>query len=270
MSRAVKELIADLSVVLRMRTLLLPMVRREMATRTAGTALGAFWLYLQPLLILIAYYYLFGIVFAVRMGPGAVTERLGVYLIVGLMPWLAIADGVGRAAGSLIEAGSLLQKNALPVVLFPLRTVLASAAIYAPLIALLVPFSGAAQGFSWAMLWVVPLWLALCAMVLLLGLLVSLLTAASRDTAQVLALALSIGLFVSPVLYPVDMVPAAFRWALWLNPATPLVLGFHAALLAGTAPPPQALLAVVGWLLLLGWLAARMLHRCREQVVDWL
>lgn len=270
MKGAVSGLIADLSVVLRMRTLLLPMVRREMATRTAGTALGVFWLYLQPLLILTAYYYLFGIVFAVRMSAGAVTERLGVYLIVGLMPWLAIADGVGRAAGSLVEAGSLLQKNALPIVLFPVRTVLASAAIYAPLIALLVPFSGAAQGFSWAMLWVLPLWLALCAVVLLLGLLVSLLTAASRDTAQVLTLVLSIGLFVSPVLYPVDMVPAALQWALWLNPATPLVLGFHAALLAGAAPPPEALLAIVGWILLLGWLAGRMLHRCREQVVDWL
>jgi lipopolysaccharide transport system permease protein len=156
------------------------------------------------------------------------------------------------------------------VVLFPVRTVLASAAIFAPLFALLVPFSGIAQGFSWAMLWVLPLWLALCAMVLLVGLLCSLLTAASRDTAQVLALVLSVGMFASPVLYPIDMVPEAFQPVLWFNPATPLVLGFHAALLAGTAPPTAALLAVALWLLGFGWLAARMLHRCREQVVDWL
>src|SRR6218665_879733 len=102
--------------------------------RHAGTGAGLVWPYLQPLLTVAAYYLVFDVVFAMRLGAGAPAHAVGTFLIVGALPWMAFCDAVSRGMGSLIDAGSLLQKNALPPVLFATRAVLASAVIYGPLL----------------------------------------------------------------------------------------------------------------------------------------
>ena len=107
------------------RALIGVMTRREVAARHAGTALGVIWPYLQPLLSVAAYYLVFDIVFAMRLGEGASSHAVGTFLIVGALPWMAFCDAVSRGMGSLLEAGSILQKNPLPPVLFPVRSVLA-------------------------------------------------------------------------------------------------------------------------------------------------
>ena len=267
---AILEFATDLILILRMRGLLLPMVVREMSARTAGTALGMLWLYMPPLMLLAAYYYLFEVIFSMRLGEGAVVDRLGIYLVVGIIPWFAFADGLNRAANSLVDAAELLKKNPLPVMLFPVRSVLASMAIFAPLFVLVVPFAMLTQGPAWSMVWVLPLWLGLSLLVLLLGLLLALFTAASRDTSQVLGLILSIGFFLAPIIYPMSMAPWPFQLVMWLNPATPFVLSFQTVLLGAAMPPQAALLAIGLWLVVLALLVSLVLRRCREQVVDWL
>src|SRR6218665_3476575 len=127
-------LAADVLAVWRARALLWVLVRREVAARHAGTAAGLFWPYLQPLLTVAAYYLVFDVVFAMRLGAGARAHAVGPFLLVGALPWMAFCDAASRGMGSLIDAGSLLQKNALPPVLFATRAVLDSAVIYGPLL----------------------------------------------------------------------------------------------------------------------------------------
>ena len=122
----------------RARALCLVLTRREISARYAGTALGVAWAYVQPLLTIAAYYLVFDVVFAMRLGDGAPTRAVGAYLIVGMLPWMAFCDALMRGMASLVEAGSVLQKNALPPVLFPVRAVLASQVVYAPLLVVLV------------------------------------------------------------------------------------------------------------------------------------
>jgi lipopolysaccharide transport system permease protein len=114
------------------RSLCGSLTRREIASRYVGTALGAVWVYAQPLLTIAAYYLVFDVVFAMRLGADAPTHAVGTYLISGMLPWMAFTDALNRAMNSLIESASVLQKNALPPMLFPLRAVLASSAAYAP------------------------------------------------------------------------------------------------------------------------------------------
>jgi hypothetical protein len=94
---------------------------------------GIVWPYLQPLLVIAAYYLVLDIVFAMRLGTEAPVRAVGAFLIVGSLPWMAFCDAMSRGANSLIDASSILQKNALPVVLFPVKAVLASAVIFGPL-----------------------------------------------------------------------------------------------------------------------------------------
>ena len=122
----------------RSRHLLRVLVRREVVARYTGTAAGAVWLYAQPLATLAAYFLVFDVVLGMRLGPDAPTARVGAFLVVGALPWMAWSDAIQRSMGSLLEAGALLQKNALPPVLFPVRAVLASQVVYAPLLVVLV------------------------------------------------------------------------------------------------------------------------------------
>jgi len=252
------------------RTLLAVMVARDLKSRHAGSALGVLWLYAQPLLTIAAYFLVFDIVFKLRLGEGAPTRALGAYLVVGIVPWLAFTDAVGRGMMSLVEAGALLQKNPMPPVLFPVRAVLSSAVVFVPMIAVLVPLYAPHHGFGAALVLLVPL-LALAVVTwCLLAYALAILAAALRDVIQIVTFVLGVGMFLSPVLFPPSMFPEGLAWLLWINPMTPAVLGVHSILLQGSAPGIEVWLGLVAWPVLLAVFLDRLVARSREQLIDWL
>jgi lipopolysaccharide transport system permease protein len=263
-------LIAECRQLWRLRPLLAALTRRELAARIAGSAGGVLWVWLPPLLTLAAYFLVFDVVFGMRLGGQAPTARVGTYLIVGMLGWMAFADAVQRGMGSLLEAGGMLQKNPLPPGLFPARAVLASAVVFVPLMLLLVPLYARAHGFGAGLL-ALPLLVALQALLaFLLAYLLAILAAALRDVVQLVNVLLSLGVFLSPVLFPLTMFPAAWRWLLWLNPMTAPVLGYQSALLQGAWPPLAVWLALAAWIVALALLLSLAIARSRDQLVDWL
>lgn len=270
MARA--PLALDAQALWRARGLLAVLVRRELAARHAGTAAGLVWPYLQPLLTVAAYYLVFDLVFAMRLDQtkGAPTHAVGIFLIVGALPWMAFCDAISRGMTSLLDAGGLLQKNPLPPVLFAARSVLASAAIYGPLLLLLALAYTPLHGARPAVLGLLPLLALQLALSLLLGYLLAIFAAALRDTLQLVGFMLSVGIFLSPILFPLQLFPAAWRWLLWLNPMTALVIGYQQILLQGRLPPAEVWALAAAWLLLLALLLNAVLGRSREQLVDWL
>ena len=264
------SLAVQLAEVWRLRALLRQMTAREVRSRFTDTALGPLWLYAQPLLTIGVYYFVFDMVFKARLGEGAPTRSLGVYLIVSMVPWLAFADVVSRAMNSLVEAGGLLQKNALALVLFPARSVAASAVTYVPPILLVAAVVGVAHGSWIALFWLPILLVILFALAFLLGYALAILAAAMRDVAQVVTFLLSLGVFASPVLFTPDMFPEGVRWVLWLNPMTPVILGIQDVLLAGRAPALEIWAVIAAWLAVAALLLNRLIRRSSEYLVDWL
>jgi len=260
----------ELGVLWRLRGLLAVLTRRELTARFAGSAGGVLWVWLPPLLTVASYYLIFDVVFAMRLGGQAPTARVGTYLIAGMLAWMAFADAVQRGMTSLLDAGGMLQKNPLLPGLFPARAVLASALVFAPLLLLLVPLYGGVHHFGWGVL-AVPLLITLQGLLsFLLAYLLAILAAALRDVTQVVGVTLSLGVFLSPVLFPVTLFPERWRWLLWLNPMTGPILGYQSALLQGAWPQPAVWLAIAGWLTLLAALLSVALVRSRDQLVDWL
>ena len=254
----------------RARALCWVLTRREIAARYAGTALGIAWAYVQPLLTIAAYYLVFDVVFAMRLGDGAPTRAVGAYLIVGMLPWMAFCDALTRAMTSLIEAGGVLQKNALPPMLFPTRAVLASGVVYAPLLLLLVLAYAGQHHFSTALLALPVLLVLQWLLCSLWGAALAVLAAALRDTVQIVGFMLSIGIFLSPVLFPAQMFPTDWRWVLWLNPMTPWVTAYQSVLLQGAWPLMQNWLLALMWVALGALFLEVLLRRSRDQLVDWL
>jgi lipopolysaccharide transport system permease protein len=230
----------------RSRGLLWVLTKREIAARFAGSAGGMLWAWVQPILNIAAYYLVFDVVFAMRMGEHAPTDRVGTFLIVGMLAWMSFSEAVQRGMSSLVEAGGILQKNPLPPVLFPARAVLASALIYAPLLLGLVLAYWPKHHGSPAVVAMLPLVLSQVLLAWLLGYLLAILMAA------------------------LTMFPERWRWLLWLNPMTAWVLGYQAILLQGRWPDWHVWVTMGVWLVVAACLLALALRRSRDQLVDWL
>lgn len=246
------------------------MTRRELSSRYAGSVIGAFWAYLQPLLTVAAYFLVFDIVFDMRMGSGAPTARVGTYLVVGALPWLAFCDSISKGASSLVDAGNLLQKNALPPVLFVARSVLASWVVFVPLMVFLTLAYLPVSGFGFALSAIPLLLLLQGVLAFLLAHTLAILAAAVRDTVQILAFVLSVGIYLSPVFFPLSMFPPEWRWVLFVNPMTALVVAYQSVLLQGQWPALTLWLVALGWLLVLAVLLNGLIRRSRDELVDWL
>lgn len=254
----------------RNRSLLQTLVRREVAARHAGTAAGALWSYIQPLLTVAVYYLVFDIVFSMRLGEGAPVRAVGTFLIVGSLPWMAFCEFINRGMTSLVDAGGLLQKNALPPVLFPVRSVLASSVVFGPLILALVPLYGGHHHYRSALLALPILMFLQTLLALFAAYLLAIFAAALRDTIQVVGFLLSLGVFISPILFPLSQFPESWRWALWINPITPFVLSYQSVFLMGLWPSLEYWGVMLSWVLAFGALLSLVLSRSRDHLVDWL
>lgn len=263
-------LIHDLLIVWQARVLLAVLIKREIAGRNTGTVMGIAWSYLSPLLTVGAYYLVFDVVFGMRLGPDAPIHQVGAFLIVGALPWMAFCDAVSRGMGSLLESGGLLQKNALPPVLFVVKNVVASTAIFGPLMTLVVLSYGPFHGFSTAMLsWILLLALQVIFSTLL-GYFLAILAAALRDIVQLVGFMLGVGIYLTPVLYPMQLFPEQWNWVLWLNPMTGFVLGYQELLLQGRWPPATVWVSACTWIVITASLLDLAIRRSRDQLVDWL
>ena len=267
-------LLQDARALWQARALLAVMTRRELAARHAGTAAGVLWAYVQPVLTVAAFYLVFDVVLSMRLGAGsgadARTHGAGVFLVVGILPWMAFCDALARGMNSLIEAGSVLQKNPLPPVLFPVRAVLASTWVFGPLVLGVALLYIWGHGVGWPALALLGLWLGQAVLTLLLAYSCAILAAAVRDVAQVVTFFLAVGVYVSPILFPTSMFPAGWGWVLWLNPMAALVVGYQSILLQGQWPDMQVWVVLLAWLLLALGLLAVLTARSRDQLVDWL
>lgn len=260
----------ELATLWRNRSLAWLLARRDMDGRHAAAAGGVVWAYIQPLLMVAAYYLLFDVVFSMRVGEEGKSRALGQFLIVGALPWMAFCDAVARAMNSLLDAGSLLQKNALPAVLFPVRAVMASTFVFGPLIVLVALGYFPIHRFGWPVLSLFPLLALQLTLCCVLGYLLAVLAAALRDTVQFVTFFLTVGIFISPVLFPVGMFPEDWRWVLWMNPMTPIVSGYQSVLLHAAWPSAGSWWGPLAWIAGSAWLLDVVLTRSRDELVDWL
>ena len=158
----------------------------------------------------------------------------------------------------------------MPPVLIVVRAVLPSTVIYGPLLLLVALAYTPLHHFNLAVLTLVPLLLMQFALCLLLGYLLAILAAALRDSVQLVGFLLSVGIYLSPILFPLTLFPENWRWVLWLNPVTALVTGYQQVLLLGAWPPVSVWLVGLAWLVSLALALNVVIARSRDQLVDWL
>jgi lipopolysaccharide transport system permease protein len=242
--------------------LLKELIRRDFQGRYAGSALGLVWSFVQPLWMLLLFSFVFSTVMKVSLA-GSRTGSFGVFLFCGLLPWMALQEGVMRASTAITDNSSLVKKLRFPAEILVVAVVLAALlheAIAAAIFLGVLAFLG---DLTWAglplLLLAVPLQIALT---LGLGLLLGSVHVFFRDTAQVLGMVFTGWFYLTPIVYPAALVPERWRGWIELNPLTPLVGLYRQAFLGGRValvPGTGALALAAAVLLSAGFLLFRRL-----------
>lgn len=248
------------------RSLLLRLVRRDVASRYQGSAAGLLWSLATPLLMLGVYLFVFGYVFTPLREPGASTAlpAFGLGLFAGMLTHALFADCLIRAVHAIVSQPSYVKKIVFPVELLPL-TVLGSALVqYAIGWGVLLAATLVVQGVSPALVLLPLVTLPLMLVCAGVALGIAALSVYLRDIGQLTGLASTVLMFLSPVFYPLDSLPAWLRRWMHLNPLTFPIEASRDLLLRGVTPDWAAWgaygLASVG-VLWLGWATFEALRR---------
>lgn len=210
------------------RDLIAVLSRHRIHVRYKQSILGGLWAVLQPLAMMAV----FTVVFSrlVRVPSDGAPYALFAYA--GILPWTFFSSAVSAGTVSLVSHGTLITKVYFPREILPLTYVVAAAidlVIGATGLLLLVFWFNLSLG--WPTLWIVPIVLVLGAFALACALVLAAVQVHVRDIGVALPVALQLWMFASPVLYPVSVVPEAWRPWFMLNPIAGLIDGFRRAVL---------------------------------------
>ena len=248
------------------REVQLAFVARQLKVRYKQAVVGAGWVVLQPLIA--------AAIFAVFLGGYADIASEGVpfflLALAGMAAWGYFTSSVGTGAESLVANQNLLRKIYFPREILPLTPVISALVDLAIALCVLIVATlayGIAPTVHWIALPVPMLILVLFAGACALGL--SSLNIYYRDVRYVLPFVLQLGLFASPVAYPLSLIPAGWReFYAVANPIAAAIDTLRRIVLHGRWPDPSVTLGALGWSLLLLVLAAVLFKRLERGFSD--
>jgi len=243
--------------------LLRELVRRDLQSRYRGSVLGFLWAFVHPLWQLA----LFSVVFSVILKVPIVGERTAsfpVFLFSGLLPWMGFSEGVQRASTTIVEHSGLVRKLRFPSELLVVSAVVSALVHQFVALAIFAVWQGVAGEPVWErLLWLVFGLAAQVGLSLGLGWAAAALQVFFRDISQALGIGLQAWFYLTPIVYPHNLVPESLRpWLVW-NPLATAAQAFRTVLLGSPPPTASAALILAGMALAslaLGWAIFRRLR----------
>jgi lipopolysaccharide transport system permease protein len=236
----------------RRRNVLWILVWRDLKVRYKQTVLGFLWAFLQPFTKMV----IFSVIFGRLAGLGPRGMPYPVFVFAGMLPWEFFAATLDRSSNSVVGQQQFITKVYFPRLIIPLSTIGAALMDFAVslliLAGLLVWYPQVQLG--WSILAIVPLMLLTVMVAIGAGTLFAALNVAYRDVRYVVPFLIQVWLFLTPVIYPVTLIPEGFRWLIALNPMTGIIAGYRWAILGQPAEWSSVLLsfAVAAALFVLG------------------
>jgi lipopolysaccharide transport system permease protein len=252
------------------RDLVLLFVWRDFVKVYKQTILGPLWYLIQPLLTTLVFTVIFGRI--ARISTDGVPHLL--FYMSGTVLWNYFASSLNGISDTFITNAPIFSKIYFPRLTVPLGTILSNLVGFA--LQLLLFFgllgyyrlSGVPIRLSGWVLYTPVLILHMAALALGIGIIISSLTTKYRDLRFLISFGVQLWMYATPVVYPISVVPAQWKWVLLLNPMTPIVEIFrHAFLGSGRIEPMQlglSLMITLG-LFLLGIV---LFSRIEKSVMD--
>lgn len=230
-----RAMLPDLAELFRYRYLLQNLVVRDLKVRYKNSILGVLWSLLNPLLMMVVFSLVFGVL------SNNDIRQYSVFFLVGLMPWNFFSNSVMGGTNSITGNSSLVKKVYFPREVLPLSSVLSSLVnFFIALIVLVVFLYASGLGLTTHAIWVVPLLLTQLIFTLGLCLFLSSLHVFYRDIMMILDVVMLAWFFLTPIMYPlsqfgqsVTLLGAQFVPAQvmrWVNPMASIIDGYRTVL----------------------------------------
>jgi lipopolysaccharide transport system permease protein len=217
----------NLRQLVRYRALIQSLVARELKARYRGSVLGFFWSFINPLLLLLVYSFVFTVVLPGQHPPEI--QPYALFLFCGILPWTWFSSSLSEAANSLLAGGNLIKKVLFPAEILPIVAVLANMMHFFFGLPILLGFL---VYFGTTITFVEVLWFPVVVAVQLLltlgiGLILAALTVHFRDIKDILSNLLTFWFFATPIIYPMHMAPGVSKSLLNLNPFAHLAVSYQ-------------------------------------------
>jgi len=217
----------NLAKLLKYRQLIQSMVARELKARYRGSVLGFFWSFINPLLLLLIYSFVFSIVLPNR-APNL--EPYALFMFCGILPWTWFSSSLLESSNVLISGGNLIKKVLFPAEVLPVVSVLSNLVHFflgLPILAIFLVYYQHAPDFI-DLLWFPVVVLVQLVFTLGLALIVSSLTVHFRDFKDILSNVMTFWFFATPIIYPMSMaVDQGGKVYLDMNPMTHIILSYQ-------------------------------------------
>jgi len=241
------------------------LVVKQLKLRYRGSILGFCWTLLNPLLLMAVYTLVFSIYFRVDV------DKYPAFLFSGLLPWIWFSSSLQQGVTCILDGAGLVTRSQFPAEVLPVVTLTSNSVNFLLTLPLL---------FLFLLAFHVELGPALLALPVLIGLEylltlgpVLILSAANiyfRDLQHIILHLLTVAQFLTPIFYPVSLIPEPFRAWAFVNPLTVLISAFQDVLYYNRLPPWPSLLG----LLLLSWVmlsvSATMFARYKHTFAEML
>lgn len=253
------------------RYLFLQMLKREVQARYRGSQLGFIWAFVTPIMMLLVYTFVFGLVMRVKWGvAGQDNIDFGLILFAGLLCHGLLAEVMVGATGLITGNSQYVKKVVFPLQILSLVSV-ANALFHTilGLFILMAIFLLSGNSLHWTIVLVPVVILPLVVFLLGASWFISVLGVYVRDLSQVMGVLMTVLLFLGPIVYPFSSVPEQLKiYVLWLNPLTIIVEQLRAVVLFGQLPDWNLLGIYSIFALLMLFVGAWFFKRTRDGFAD--
>lgn len=213
----------------RNRRLILKLAKNDFKTKYAGSYLGIIWAFVQPIVTVLVYWFVFQVGFR-SLPVGDVPWVL--YLVSGLVPWFFFSDALNGGTNALLEYNYLVKKVVFKISILPIIKIISAMFVHAFFVLFTVVLFSCYGRFpdlytlqifyySFCMfIFVLGICYATCAIVIFF-----------RDLTQIISIFLQVGVWMTPIMWQLDMIPSSLQWIFKLNPIFYVVSGYRDALI---------------------------------------
>ena len=236
------------------------LVYREITTRYRRSVLGPLWAIIQPLLLMVVFTLLRGVIKIPSEGVPYV-----IFSYSALVPWTFFASSINRCGPSVLSNGNLIKKIDMPREVFPLSAIvtsffdfmMSSIVLAGMMIYFKVPL-------TIMLLWLPILLLTTSILAFGIGMFIASIGCFKRDIIIATPFIVQIWLFATPVIYPTSSVPQKWVWLYKINPMVGIIEGFRNVLVKGQSPNLELLfysLVITLFVLIFSWPLFRWLSQ---------
>ncbi len=207
------------------RVLIGSLAKREVKTQYVGSLLGVFWAFINPLVMILVFWFIFSVGFRVKPMNDV---PFVVWLTAGMAPWFYFSEIIAGSTSIVVAHANLVKKTLFPSEILPVVKITSSLVAHA-FFMLILQFLMLFQGIEFSLFMFQSLYYLLCLWALSLSIswTVSALNVFIRDISHLVNVLLQIGFWGTPIFWDITMMPVAVQKLLKLNPVYYIVQGYR-------------------------------------------